>query len=207
MVKGLSDATWNRRQFYSLTRTTSAGTVTLGPKLSCPPCNVGPRSMPTYANLSSQAIHSVDHKRVRVFAGQRLDGFYVDLGSVFDLADLRPFQNLHLLHTAAAAGVDGLKSYNVHTIAIQVPISDLTVDGTMPTDFSQAQRRHRGVGLGQPPDGAGAQRRRGQHGHRAVGPGVAPGQPAGQRGAHPDRQEGPVELGGPGRRLGRSTST
>ncbi len=134
VVKGLNDATLNRRQTYSLTKTTSAGTVVVASKLSCPPCNVGPRSMPTYPNLSSQAIHSVDRHRVTVFAGQRLDGFYVDLGSVFDLADLRPFQNLHLLHTAAAPGVDGLKSYNVHTIAIKVPISDLTADGTTPSD-------------------------------------------------------------------------
>ena len=45
-----------------------------------------------------------------MFAGQRLDGFYVDLGSVFDLLDLRPFQNLHLLPSPAAAGVNGLRA-------------------------------------------------------------------------------------------------
>ncbi len=58
----------------------------------------------------------------RVFAGQRLDGFYVDLGSIFDLGDLRPFQNLHLIPTPAADGVDDLRPFNVHSIAIQVPI-------------------------------------------------------------------------------------
>ena len=31
----------------------------------------------------------------KVFAGQRAEGFYVDLGSIFDLGDLRPFQKLH----------------------------------------------------------------------------------------------------------------
>ncbi len=40
----------------------------------------------------------------KVFAGQRNDGFYVDLGSIFDLGDLRPFQNLHLIPTAGGAG-------------------------------------------------------------------------------------------------------
>ena len=30
-----------------------------------------------------------------MFAGQRAEGFYVDLGSIFDLGDLRPFQELH----------------------------------------------------------------------------------------------------------------
>ena len=32
---------------------------------------------------------------MKVFAGQRAEGFYVDLGSIFDLANLRPFQQLH----------------------------------------------------------------------------------------------------------------
>ena len=69
-----------------------------------------------------------------MFAGQRLDGFYVDLGSVFDLAALRPFQNLHLIPTPAAPGIDALRSFNVHTIAIQIPISRLTRKGKVPTD-------------------------------------------------------------------------
>ena len=30
-----------------------------------------------------------------MFAGQRAEGFYVDLGAIFDLGDLRPFENLH----------------------------------------------------------------------------------------------------------------
>ncbi len=68
-----------------------------------------------------------------VFAGQRAEGFYVDLGSIFDLADLRPFQNLHLIATPAANGVDPLKDVNVHSIAIQVPIARLTRHGSVPT--------------------------------------------------------------------------
>ena len=56
-----------------------------------------------------------------VFAGQRADAFHVDLGSVFDLLDLRPFQNLHLIPTAAAPGVNALANLNVHSIALQVP--------------------------------------------------------------------------------------
>jgi hypothetical protein len=69
-----------------------------------------------------------------VFAGQRLDGFYVDVGSVFDLAVLRPFQNLHLIPTPAKVGINSLRGFNVHTIAIQVPISQLTRDGSTPAD-------------------------------------------------------------------------
>jgi hypothetical protein len=69
-----------------------------------------------------------------VFAGQRLDAFYVDLGSVFDLGALRPFQDLHLIPMAKSAGVNALRAVNVHTLAIQVPIKDLTRNGKVPTD-------------------------------------------------------------------------
>jgi hypothetical protein len=69
-----------------------------------------------------------------VFAGQRQDGFYVDLGAIFDLGDLRPFQNLHLIPTPAAKGVDATATLNIHTIAIQVPISDLVKTGQKPTN-------------------------------------------------------------------------
>jgi hypothetical protein len=69
-----------------------------------------------------------------VFAGQRTDGFYVDLGAIFDLADLRPFQHLHLIPSADALGVDATKTLNIHTIALQIPISDLTADRSAPKD-------------------------------------------------------------------------
>ncbi len=65
----------------------------------------------------------------QVFAGQIDDPFFVDLGSVFDLAGLRPFNPAHILPLPAAAGVDGVGGYNTHTIAIQVPIASLTRDG------------------------------------------------------------------------------
>ena len=63
--------------------------------LACPPVNIGPRSTPNYADLAAQAVHKVGRRRV--FAGQRADAFHVDLGSVFDLGALRPFQHLHLI--------------------------------------------------------------------------------------------------------------
>src|SRR5207248_2437221 len=53
---------------------------------------------------------------------------------LFDLGALRPFQNLHLIPTPAAPGVNGTKGFNVHTIAIQVPKTDLTKGGFNPTD-------------------------------------------------------------------------
>jgi hypothetical protein len=137
-IDDISSPNWNRKQFYSVTRVRGYGRKarrrTLATGLPCPPCNVGPRSTGNYAALAAQATHSIDHDRIKVFAGQRLDGFYVDLGSIFDLGALRPFQNLHLLPLPASAGVDSLRAANVHSIAIEVPIGDLTADGSTPTD-------------------------------------------------------------------------
>ena len=132
-ITSLSSPSFNRRQFYTVTRTTRSGSSqVLGKHLTCPPCNIGPRSTPNYDTLAASAVHSLPGGRT-VFAGQRADGFWVDLGSVFDLLALRPFQNLHLLSTPAAPGVNALANLNVHSIALQVPITDLTRHGVRPT--------------------------------------------------------------------------
>src|SRR6202166_2544134 len=135
-ITSLSSSSWNRRQFYSLTRVKHGVAEVLAHKLACPPVNVGVRSTPTYGNLASAAVHALDG--VCVFAGQRREGFYVDLGSIFDLGALRPFQNLHLIPLPAVGGVDSSKMLNVHTIAIQVPKTHLTRSGGSPTDPTAA---------------------------------------------------------------------
>jgi hypothetical protein len=129
------EGNWNRRQFYSVTRTDGKhkGTV-IGENLASPPCNIGPRSTPNYATALAPAANHALPSGETVFAGQRNDGFFVDLGAIFDLGDLRPFQNLHLIPSEATASVDTLSTLNVHSIAIQVPISMLTRDGSTPTD-------------------------------------------------------------------------
>jgi hypothetical protein len=134
-IKHLSDKTWNRKQFYSLTRVDKNGSHLLAKDLACPPCNVGKNSIPDYAPLAAEAVHPLGSGGY-VFAGQRADGFYVDLGSIFDLGDLRPFQADFLLKGSAAAGVNTLAGLNVHSIAVQVPIRDLTRDGSRPTLYS-----------------------------------------------------------------------
>jgi hypothetical protein len=63
-----------------------------------------------------------------VFAGQRDDPFFVDLGAIFDLATVR-----HLPGNAGG-GVDGLGGYNTQTIALQVPISNVASQTCSPTD-------------------------------------------------------------------------
>jgi hypothetical protein len=131
-ITSISDATWNRRQYYTVTRIDSKGSHTLGSHLTCPPCNVGVRSTPDYPKLAAQANHKLAGGTT-VFAGQRAEGFYVDLGSIFDLGALRPFQNLHLIPLPPAPGVNAPAILNVHSIAVQVPIDDLTVNGRQPS--------------------------------------------------------------------------
>ncbi len=130
-IGSLVDPNWNKRQLYTVTRVTHLGSKVLAEKLPCPPCNIGIHSTPEYSKLEQEAIHSLPNGQT-VFAGQRNDPFFVDIGSIFDLADLRPFQNLHLAPIAATEGVDTLQTLNVHSIAIQVPIQELTVDGSIP---------------------------------------------------------------------------
>jgi hypothetical protein len=129
-ITGIGDATWNRPQYYKVTRVENGTESVLARNLKCPPVNVGKRSTPDYAKLSAQAVHKVGNRTF--FAGQRADAFHVDLGSVFDLAGLRPFNNLHKLPLANMNGINSVQSFNVHTIAIQVPISDLTRNHNTP---------------------------------------------------------------------------
>jgi Domain of unknown function (DUF4331) len=132
-IDSLDSPNFNRPQSYSVTEVRGGKRRRLGRNLLCPPCNIGPRSTPDYAALANSARYSIGGG-LRVFAGQRLDGFYVDLGSVFDLGALRPFQNLHLIPLPSAAGINALRAFNVHTIAVQVPITSLTRDGKAPAD-------------------------------------------------------------------------
>src|SRR5579859_6626415 len=133
-IQSLDSPNFNRRQSYSVSVVTRGlGTRVLAEGLACPPCNIGPLSTPSYASLASSAIHDLG-SGIRVFAGQRAEGFYVDLGSIFDLADLRPFENLHAqfgfnTFTGPAAGVNATNNLNVHSIALQVPIRALTRSG------------------------------------------------------------------------------
>jgi len=159
-INSIYDSHFNRRQTYTVTRVEGTrGAVSarerarnrhsrhhpephrhvrrtvLGRNLAAPPVNVGESSTPNYPHLADQAVHNL-RNGIKVFAGQRNDGFYADLGAVFDLADLRPFQSLHLHSMVAnSPGFDTLKAgLNVHTIAMQIPISELTRNGSVPKD-------------------------------------------------------------------------
>ncbi|MEL6389417.1 MAG: DUF4331 domain-containing protein [Bacteroidota bacterium] len=118
----------NIKATYTLERSIDGGAsyqviVENGP---VPPNNIGQRSIEgaaglntTYEDLITSSIITTTTGE-RVFAGPADDPFYVDLGAVFDLGDL-PRQD--------SRPRDALGQYNVHSIAIQVPITTLLKQG------------------------------------------------------------------------------
>jgi hypothetical protein len=116
-------------QTYKVTRIKDGSRTVLGRNLPVPPNNIGPRTTPDYENTFGQpAVRRID-KGHKVFAGQRDEPFFVDLGSAFDLAGLRPFNANHKEVLPPTNGVDGFAGFNIDTIAIQAPITALTNNG------------------------------------------------------------------------------
>jgi hypothetical protein len=117
----------NIQQSYSVTEVRNGRRREIGDRLLSPPVNIGPRSTPNYDSLAAATTYDLRND-IRVFAGQRDDSFFVDLGSIFDLGGLRPFNPAHLIPLNSEPGKDEVQGYNTHTIAIQVPIDRLTTD-------------------------------------------------------------------------------
>lgn len=100
----------------------------IGMDLATAPANIGPRSYPdgSYAGVAQQAVHDLGDG-VRVFAGPRDEGFYLDINAIFDLLNVSRAAGL-----GTPPGVDGTAGFNVNSIAIQVPVAMLTADGSEP---------------------------------------------------------------------------
>jgi len=125
-----------RRQAYTITEIRNGKRTELfkGRTLIAVPSNVGPATMPDYPALVAQGIYNDDANGIRVFAGQRAETFYIDLGAVFDTLNLRRY-----LPTLTGPGEDNdnvnpfgvnrFSGFNISTIAIEVPIKRITRDG------------------------------------------------------------------------------
>jgi hypothetical protein len=132
-ITSLDSAGLGLRQKYSVTVTKSHGPnrrTVLGDNLIAVPSNVGPRTMPNYQALVDQGTYGLGNG-VKVFAGQRQDPFYIDLGAVFDSLNLRKIPPVvdETMPNVNQFGTDMLAGFNVHTIAIELPASLLTSDG------------------------------------------------------------------------------
>ena len=136
-IDRLDSPNWNRRQTYAVDQDAAAGDAARPDRGQGPALPAVQHRATVDAQLRVAGrvrSRNAARRRRRCSPGSGPTRFFVDLGSVFDLATLRPFESLHLIPTANAPGVDSLKSSNVHTLAIQVPISELTRDGSVPTD-------------------------------------------------------------------------
>jgi hypothetical protein len=88
------------------------------------PNNVGPKTIPDYDKVANQAITELPGGG-KVFAGQRDDPFFVDLGQTFDAINFRP----GVIPGDHGGGKDDLAGYGVHSIVLQVPEEKVTRDG------------------------------------------------------------------------------
>ncbi len=96
-----------------------------------PPANIGPRSIQSspvglgvanYDALITAAITTATSGE-KVFCGPVDDPFFVDLAGAFDVGNFRPEGN------STNPTKDGLSRYNVHSIALKIPINLLQKDG------------------------------------------------------------------------------
>lgn len=134
VVEHVADGNQNLTQRYSVTKTTAAGSETIFANVPVPPNNQGlvtpfynkdnngnkrakegaafPGALDRY---TTEAV-ATDARGYEVFAGQRDDGFYADIQSIFDLdfsfsGPNKPF--------------DSQGGFNVHTIVLNIPLSEL----------------------------------------------------------------------------------
>jgi hypothetical protein len=119
------------RQSYTVTQVRNGVRLDLGTQaMYAVPSNAGPLTMPDYEALAAQGIYALANGG-KVFAGQRDESFYIDLGGAFDTLNLR--RTPPVLTAAEDAndaanpfGVDTLSGFNVSSIALEVPIASVT---------------------------------------------------------------------------------
>ncbi|MGW0808839.1 DUF4331 domain-containing protein [Nonomuraea sp. NPDC002799] len=117
-VTSLNDQNLLFRQRYTLKRITPDDTKTLVDDGIVAPSNVGPASMPNYGTLRAQSIKSLPGGG-KTFAGQSDEAFFLDL-RIFDFV---------YGGNLSEVGQDTTKGYNVNSVALQVPSSELALKG------------------------------------------------------------------------------
>jgi hypothetical protein len=111
-------ANWNQPSSFKLTEIKGNNRQVILNNARVAPINIGPKSTGSqaeYEALANAAVHTAGG--MKIFAGPRDEGFYVDLMGNFDLINVRN------------PGVDTTSGYNVHTIALEVPKSKFQSTG------------------------------------------------------------------------------
>ena len=116
------------------TNGTIASTTTIVSGGIVPPNNIGPRSidaagiglgMPYNTIITNSIATATGGGNEKVFCGPADDPFFVDLAGAFDVGNFRPEGN------STNPTKDGLTRFNVHSIALKIPIEKLQKDGKM----------------------------------------------------------------------------
>src|SRR5215471_9440584 len=121
------------QQTYTVIRREGRKTTTLVQDAPVAPPNIGPRTdavvykpaSGTYDDAFAATFTKDLSDGGRVWAGPRDDGFYVDLGGIFDLANIT---------SGRKKPVDGVAGYNVHSIVLEIPTEQLTGNGKAPKE-------------------------------------------------------------------------
>lgn len=122
-ITSLTDPDYNEGQTYTVTRVVNGLPTTVG-EGTVPPSNIGSRTTPDYENALARPSIVNGPNGSRFFAGQREEGFYINIEGVFDTLNLP---------VTESGGTDGTSGFNVHSIAVEVPITALTRGGTAPS--------------------------------------------------------------------------
>ncbi len=124
----------NTVQPYTVTKIVNGKATVVGSNLKTPPNNIGPRTTPNYRQLAEAGIGSLSDG-VKVFAGQREDAFFADIGAVFDLLAIRKGIG------NTGGGKDFFAGYAVHAIALQIPISQVDTANHVVGIWSSTDRK------------------------------------------------------------------
>jgi hypothetical protein len=88
--------------------------------------NIGHKSIPNYPEYASKFVYSIEIPGCatpgRVFVGQRKEGFFINVGEIFDLVNMNPIG-------PRDAKKNDLSGKNITSIALELPISCLTKGG------------------------------------------------------------------------------
>jgi Domain of unknown function (DUF4331) len=147
-IHSINDANLNVRQTWTLWSQKGDGpSEKIGEGITAPN-NVGKNSFPDgYDGVRQQAVTTLSNG-TRVYVGPAEDPFAIDVGRIFDLIGV------------GGKGTDNLAGFNVHSIAIQVPLSQIRESASQPviggwaavdrmmagkSDTSSLQKRSKGT--------------------------------------------------------------
>jgi hypothetical protein len=154
-VQNVDDAAQNLTQIYNVTRVgpgkarqvlfsgclvppNNQGLVTPAYNQANDGENTAKEGVASRAALDSYTQESIfrNAQGYEVFAGQRDDGFYADIQSIFDL---------DFTFTGATKPFDSQRGYNVHTIVLNIPIEELGGDQQVAGVWATTSRRSTSV--------------------------------------------------------------